>query len=569
MTVTNWLPLESQITQLTNEWACRHDLVGKVTTDPNERYAASFFPDLAEVHLSIPLAFDEPPNPDPALFDLRDLSTQMIYPEVTGALIHEAGHAAFTKYPLNDLEKYPESVAQIVTWLEESRVEAHILQFRRIRYAREFLRSCALTLVLGDWGDQTERLSAQQLSQLILLSIARCDAGVLDREDVDGISDLCSSYFSPSVMDELRNIWCTAQGSESADASFYADLAQQWLDLIAPLGSPGVELSQQLLGEFSSLRDFLQVSVQDDLTSAAENVVSQVSLAQAKDDSDFRSASKAAGASVFARDVPPPTYNRRPPLPEERHAAVALGNTLEKLQYSDRARHAAPSALPPGRLRSRAAVEAAAQRSRGEAISALPFKRVFRTRTDTPPITLGVMVDISASMAEAMEPMGSTAWVLSEAATRIDAQVAQVYFGDSVFPGLKPNTRSSQVGIYQADSEYHHFDEAFLALNGALQLTHSDGVRVLVIVSDLHFDSHQLDSVREHLLRCQRAGVLVLVMPFEGWFDHQRLKSEGVDLGRLGVVVVPPSATRRNIVEAASIIGAHAIEQMRVVRQVT
>ena len=120
------------------------------------------------------------------------------------------------------------------------------------------------------------------------------------------------------------------------------------------------------------------------------------------------------------------------------------------------------------------------------------------------------MVDISGSMGSAMEAMGATAWIMSEAGRRIQAKTAMVYYGNGVFPTLKVGQKLDQVTIYSAPDSTEKFGQAWEALDGALGLTHSDGVRLLVIVSDGYYTSDQQERCKSALKECKRNGVAVL-----------------------------------------------------------
>jgi hypothetical protein len=137
-------------------------------------------------------------------------------------------------------------------------------------------------------------------------------------------------------------------------------------------------------------------------------------------------------------------------------------------------------------------------------------KSKTRKHTDDPTLRLGVMVDISGSMGSAMNAMGTTAWVLSEAGRRIQAETAMIYYGSGIFPTLKRGQRLNEVTIYTAPDGTEMFGEAFEALDGELGLTFGDGVRMLVIVSDGNYTPKQTEWAVKVLRECKANGVAVL-----------------------------------------------------------
>jgi hypothetical protein len=138
------------------------------------------------------------------------------------------------------------------------------------------------------------------------------------------------------------------------------------------------------------------------------------------------------------------------------------------------------------------------------------WKSKTRKHTDDPTLRLGVMVDISGSMGSAMESMGQTAWIMSEAGRRIQAETAMIYYGSGIFPTLKRGQRLSEVTIYTAPDGTEKFAEAFEALDGELGLTFGDGVRMLVIVSDGNYTPTQTERAKQILRECKQNGVAVL-----------------------------------------------------------
>jgi hypothetical protein len=124
------------------------------------------------------------------------------------------------------------------------------------------------------------------------------------------------------------------------------------------------------------------------------------------------------------------------------------------------------------------------------------------------------MVDISGSMASAMEPMAATAWAMSEAVRRVQGKCAMVYYGQDVFPTLKPGQHLDQVTVYTAPDGTEKFDKAFKALDGSLNLLNGTGARLLVIVSDGCYTDDERSKAKAWVRACEKAGVAILWIPF-------------------------------------------------------
>jgi hypothetical protein len=201
---------------------------------------------------------------------------------------------------------------------------------------------------------------------------------------------------------------------------------------------------------------------------------------------------------------------RRKPTSDERIAAVKISQALEKAKYQDRIRIETASELPPGRLRTRSLVQGEAYRERGVRSTVEPFSRVQRKHVDDPNLTIGVMVDISGSMGDAMEPMASAAWILSEATRRVQGKTAMVYYGSGVFPTLRPGQHLTDVNVYNAPDGTEKFGEAFKAIDGSLNLLYGSGARLLVVVSDGEYTGDEKRNAKKWIDRCAKAGVGVL-----------------------------------------------------------
>ena len=222
--------------------------------------------------------------------------------------------------------------------------------------------------------------------------------------------------------------------------------------------------------------------------------------------------------------------------------------------------HIRKSHTPMGKLVARNLVQNKAMESMGKRGELPAWKQKVRKHTDEPDLTLGIMVDISGSMGGAMEAMASTAWIMSEAGRRIQAKTAMVYYGEGVFPTLRVGQRLDQVSVYTAPDGTEKFGKAWKALDGELGLTYSDGVRILVIVSDGYYTPAEQENCVEALKECKRNGVAVL------WLVPQTSYSltakSLVEMAGWGVV-----AGELDVSQIAGVVGKTATEALARVGQ--
>lgn len=535
-TPAEWLPIGARIGSLVNDWAGRSDIVAYVGPGAGGPAPACFNPYQAEVEVNVDIAFGE--GVDPSMIgDISQRNTLFEWPRATGAIFHEALHARYSKF---DLAKAAEVLSSnehhALSVLEESRIEAMGVKY--IPANRVFLRSCALEIVLADVQANAEahiNNGVRSIAGLAALTLARVDAGSLDEEDVTEIRGIILDFLGEDVVNQLREIWLRFQAHElhHLPETLY-QLAREWEELLSKLAeergetSPE-ELANALKGAITEIMEAMEEAAGDIAIAVGDEVADQQEKEEWKEEVNARS--KAARQQKDHKDVSDEVFNkgteematgrsssrvkeRRNPSGQERAAAVKIAQMLEKAKYRERDETEVTSIVPPGRLRSRAIVQNAAYKAQGSMMQAEPWRRTKRRHTDDPTLTIGVMVDISGSMGDAMEPMAVTAWAMSEAARRVQAKCAMVYYGQDVFPTLKPGQHLDQVTVYTAPDGTEKFDRAFQALDGGLNLLHGTGARLLVVVSDACYTPEEYKKAKAWLAECDKQGVAVLWLPF-------------------------------------------------------
>lgn len=564
-TPTEWLGVGRSIGELVNACALRHDVIAYVGPGAGQGSAACYNPVLAEVEVDVEQAFGKGVTPE-QVGDLSDRSRQYEFPRATGAILHEAFHARFSLWDFArasaDLDE--DELAALML-LEETRIEASGI--RAMPDALLFLRASALEIAIGDAEEKfAEGSDVRGAMMLVALVHGRVEAGVLDRAEVGTLLDLVDAVLGADVTERLVDILRRAQAHDRhADAVPLYDLAREWVAvgrkamedagedpdahrrgaamMIAGAGEEGEE------GEGGPASSAFARRVLEALADAADDVAiaNHGALVDQQEGEDWKREAKhrakdakrrqeaknvadeVFGGSSTAEVGASPTHadirETRMPRPAERSAAVVIAEMLERARYRDRDATEVVSAIPPGRLRTRALVQGAALRSRGVVAAVEPWRRTVRRMVDDPTITVGVMVDISGSMHSAMEPMATTAWVMSEAARRVQGRCAMVYFGNDVFPTLRVGQHLPEVTVYQARDNTEKFHKAFTALDGELNLLDGTGARLLVVVSDAHYTGEETRRATEAVRACADAGVAVLWLPFRN--DAQALMVSG------------------------------------------
>jgi len=569
LTPLNWLPIGAQVGELVNSWAHRADLIAYVGPGAGGPAPACYNPKLAEVEVNVDVAFGKATTPE-MIGDLRRRTTQFEYPKATGAIYHEALHARYSRWSLeNAMRELSDSEFKAINLLEETRIEANGVN--DVPKNRVFLRACALEIVLADAEEGLKGLtSTRAAAQLAGLTLARVDAGVLLRDDVELIADVLEAMIGEDVLIKLRSIWNRFQmHDQHYDAAPLYDLAREWVAVVEeaakedPKEEPGEgegdipDFIKELLDALADDAESTGYAVTDEAADQAEGEAwAEIAGGKARVSKEKQENAKTA-STVFGKGTGPMAASRsgsrlhekRQPTSAERVAAVKVATMLDKAKYRERDMQEIHSITPPGRLRTRALVQGAALKSKGIMAQTEPWRRNVRKHTDEPTLNIGVMVDISGSMGSAMEPMAVTAWVMSEAAKRVQARAAMVYYGSDVFPTLKPGQSLDQVHVYTAPDGTEKFDKAFKAIDGALSLLHGNGARLLVVVSDGHYTYEESEKAAAWVKRCHAEGVAVLWMTFSSG-EMARTICKGTD-----AVIL---SGRMNPADAATKIGQAA-----------
>jgi hypothetical protein len=547
-----WYGVGSQIGQLANLMSARADLIAYVGPGAGGIAPACYTPATAEVEINVDIAFGKGVTPAD-IGDLRERDTQFMWPKAMGAIFHESLHARYSNW---DIEKAANDLSQseffALLLLEEGRIEAHGVAMMPENAG--FLRACALDIVLSDLAEEElNETDTRMAARLAALTLARVDAGSIYESDCELLRESITSKLGESRLEQLRQLWVAAQMYDRHyNAEGMYDLAREWVRLVEEAatengepeegaGQPGglstaggaaaSEFLKDLMEALGEAADSATVGSFEQLSDQQEVEQWQQEAKDRANESRREKECADVAQDVFGKGTGPMAetktrsslMSQRPATGPERAAAVKVAQMLEKAKYRERDEVEIHSTLPPGRLRTRALVQGAALKSKGVMQQAEPWRRTARKHIDDPKLTLGVMVDISGSMSEAMQPMATTAWVMSEAVRRVQGKAAMVYYGQDVFPTLKPGQHLKQVDVYSAPDGTEKFNKAFQAINGGLGLLNGTGARLLVVVSDGCYTSEEKRATRQWLDECKRSGVGVLWLTFDKGDDVRPL----------------------------------------------
>lgn len=483
---------------------------------------------------------------DPADVNPLTPAGRRAHPVIIGLGCHEGGHAHSTQWEPDTFADVPPAVAKAAVLLEEPRIEYRQLQRRP--QDRPYLRAQSVLIDLSGFSADAaaDRYRAASVAVMIL---ARADAGVLEEDDAAHVEPILEQMLGDDLP-LLRDLWLEVLDLEDGDADGLIDVATRWVEVLgeppadggpsvgcgSPAaggsvpgedewdnpdedgdGEPGDALSKALAAALANAvegaTDEVQAGAPQPAAAAEKAAQAQQDAADVKEQKqDAKSAEKlfaGVGPVEGAKeggDIGP----TRPPTTAERRMAKQIGHVLRKARYRDPVRTTHAVKLPPGRMNGRAAMLGTAQRSMGMPATAKPFKRTTVAVVPEPPVTLGFLSDASGSMDQVSGVVASCMWAFAHAVTYVQGRSASVVFGNRVRPVVRPGAPPTKVTTLLNNSGSHDIKGGIEALDGILNLSMGRGVRMLVVVSDGHFEAHQLAAAEKKVGRLVRRGVIVL-----------------------------------------------------------
>lgn len=507
-----WARVSAELTDRFPEVAGREDVIVTAMAATGSGAPGSFYPTLAAMQIDRALF-----GPDPTLVHPATVGDEDGYRAAWGVFTHEAAHAAHSLW--DPPEGCDRQIAEAANLLEESRAETR--QTARRAEDRRWLRASASTLILSEITAEMpgDRFSAAHAAGLIL---ARRDGGILAPDETVALERVARTVLGTETLAELQRIWKKAHQTGDGDGATMMALGEQWLDAVGT--ASGQEVSAEEMVEAISAA--IERIAQNDAREEQEALILKATAARAA-----AKASEAAAArrsAMAAKRVFGPTARTKPgdkhrilgtraPYPAERAAAGRLARALRAAAYRERIETVRTSPAPPGRLSMRGALARDAQRAAGATPTAEPWVATTRRHAPSPPLRIGIAVDISGSMYMATGPIASAAWILAKAAasTDPDSKTATVAFDHTLTAITRPGRTPAAVTEFDAPFGGHDLAGAIDALDGGLQLARPGTGRLLVIASDGYHAPHEELAAAERINRLLAHGCAVLQLAFD------------------------------------------------------
>lgn len=505
------------------------------------------------------------------------------WPAATGVLLHETYHARFSREALfkrlSKLQPRESFMVSLAIMLEEARIER--LGVDMFPKDKPFLRASSLHIVAShhqkvaeaDGKKETEQAqNADEATQIDPVSVyvllkPRVNGKIITERDVAPVFALMPPTFTDEhkeAVDIAGEAFYAAQTDDECIA-IARELAEKLKDV-----SPEEQRKQQD-GMSDEEREAMQKAMEDmmdvlrRMASQTEGNVSKEASEEGRGkpketkaqqkkrhDAEKRVSDQFFQAgNVRGRTNSTKARSRKPTL-EEKRAANEIVRILRKARYKDRVKTKVASEIPPGRL----VVSAAVQKSANPRLHVNRWSEVRRHHVEQPKLKLGMLADVSGSMDRAMEPMGSASWIFSNVVQQIEGTAATVYYGQGVIPVLKPGEVQKQVDIWDANDGGHVIGDAFKMLNGSLRIADGVGARLLVVISDAHYQDRETQEAEKAITDCISTGAAVL------WMDLTDSRTAHNLCERTGARYIKLNGS---VTEAAKLIGQACKEALEAV----
>lgn len=544
-----WAELAKRTEEFVDKLTARGDLVVIVAPDLREDEekakldvdalpAGYFDPNKAEIHLDASQLLDNR-LADVKFVDPGAFYSQRAFPQYVGAVVHESAHAKHSNADFP--EKINPNVLKWMTTLEETRCEGQLLEDFP-QYTR-YVRSIVKTLVAGDFIKNPKIIAhlgkdvyaRYEVTRTALLVMAREDIGVFEPGELDNAESRIINVLGKEDYFKIRDLWLEAQNVADGDIAELQEIAEEIQKIVDPnnekdkvdealvagtltgdgSGAANVTASaSSVIDQIINDVDVIGQSTVKEIRDDAGNTYN-FKKNQQQEDQELREQNQKVAqnfnsnpGSGIGRGWYDPTFRLVDPKATDIGRMRAITLALKKAQYREVHKSHIRSQLPPGRLDMREALNRQAQIESNQNITAAPWKQTRRREVDNPPITLAVASDISGSMSAWQYEVSSFTWAVANSVRQMQGKVGAVAWNGKSYPLIKPNNVQPKIGYYSANGGSDGCPDAMKTLDGLMDLSFGEGVKVLAIITDGLLPNN--NTIQKEITRLTQRGVIVL-----------------------------------------------------------
>jgi hypothetical protein len=568
-----WLHLSSEMTHAAEWPSGRRDLVVAIAPGlGGEMGHACFIPDQYRIEINA----DKTGITEAEAGGLRpdwNWGDREAIAGTWGLLTHEAAHAAHTKWPakvLPSLRRNPHKwlpAFEAAKLLEEVRIEKR--QADRRWWDVRWLRMSASRHMLDDIdvAGISDTLAA---ARVLTLVGGRVRAGILEEAEARPVIDRATAILGESLADQLMgSLIPRVLHVQDGDSDSMMELGQDWVNLFGspngnaddaaiiliiaggdPYGDDGEGGDQDGAGGGGGEGEEGEEGEEDgagggdgedagqpgdgdgekadqpggkgsDKTPAMQEIIKAISEMTDKIDKD--GGVMAIGYTGRKADFSP---KWDAVTSDQKTAAAALARRLREWFLPERSTARHDRAQPPGRLNMREAMRGDAQRYAGQVPDVTPWRHISRKMVETPPLRVGIAVDVSGSMAGLSSHSRELSYRLTTAFSALpDARVRTVMAGEGTALWTQKPGKMPHFSYGHGEQNIHL---AIEDLAERLALYRRGNARLLIIISDGGFNMIERNETVRQLQNLIRSGCRVLWLDFarNSWYYGGK---EGVD----------------------------------------
>jgi len=427
----------------------------------------------------------------------RDHMKQLMV--VLGVTFHECGHGNHTPSP-DEYEAVPKELLVDARTLEEARMEARANEShpRCTTYLRAAVGKVLLEHAPETPAAPLTRAVAVRQAALVL---GRVPAGTLLQSEVTAAEDELEQVLGGGDLARVKEI--VAEVCRASDENAIPALiegARKLAEIEPPppeSASGGGSGGEAGSGDpdagglsWSDVEDILEAGAEewrdsevnsdanagdlvDDLRKLARSI--------AKGDAPpGKTVGLYGGIGLSGPEIPP--TGGRPPVAAERIAVSRLATALRRAR-SKRLIHEGRVA-PPGRFSGRGAMRQASELERGAPVRGLAFRTHRTVVQELWHPLVGIVADVSGSMAGHLGALASVLWVVHTAVEEVDGRAGASLFSAEAKLLCKPGRRLTQVPVVTMAGGTTAAGEAIDVLRDALPLGDCRRPRLVVMIGD-------------------------------------------------------------------------------------
>ena len=543
----DWLRISADMTDAVDLITGRKDVVVRIAPGAGSGAKACFHEDSAVIEIDGNLldvaVGGELDKVQPIKYENRTR-----YPDVWGLLVHECAHARHTRWkkklwPQILRDEIEPNLIKAAELLEEVRAENTHLDRRS--WDTRWLRASAARHLIGDDVKIEDLTQEQAAARVVTLVGGRITAGVVDRSEVDEALKIAEGVLGKERSAQLRDIVKRTLRIRDSDADGMLALAREWLDVAGVPPDP----QQNGLGGFGEPYGTAEAEMVGTLAQALEAAGKEIGKNGGQQDGSGKWWSTGIGGTTPVKF--------RPAAPSEKRQAAELTRRLRPYLIPERSVTRVSQVSPPGRLDMDAALTRSAQEAMSLLPSSEPWLHLDRRVMPTPPLRVGISVDVSGSLDSIAHHSMRLAYVLAAGFAGLpDARVSTMAFGSdfSIWP-VKPG----EVPVYKYDSGTSAETEALEALVDRCSFYRRGNARLFIEVGDAMYDYSDMLMHAKLYRKLIKAGVRIIFLLQEGakyhlkngyrqrmtqgeWLASMRNSSDSC-LGVPGVHIIPISGS--------------------------